>query len=100
MNRPLRIGVFVGTFPVASETFILRQITGLLDLGHDVHIFANARGEDGVTHAAVERYELPRRTTIVDGHVVVDDFALLTGDVSGIVEDARTQAQALAARAF
>jgi colanic acid/amylovoran biosynthesis glycosyltransferase len=67
MNRPLRIGVFVGAFPVASETFILRQITGLLDLGHDVHIFANARGEDGVTHAAVERYELPRRTTIIEG---------------------------------
>ncbi len=67
MNRSLRIGVFVGAFPVASETFILRQITGLLDLGHDVHIFANARGEDGVNHAAMERYELPRRATIVDG---------------------------------
>jgi colanic acid/amylovoran biosynthesis glycosyltransferase len=34
MNKPLRIAFFVGQFPVISETFILRQITGLLDLGH------------------------------------------------------------------
>ena len=40
------------------------------------------------------------RTTIVDGHVVVDDFALLTGDVEAIVADARREAHALAARAF
>ncbi len=69
MNAPLRIGIFVGTFPVASETFILRQITGLLDLGHDVHIFANARGDGDVVHDSVQRYELMKRTTFIDGPV-------------------------------
>jgi 5-methylthioadenosine/S-adenosylhomocysteine deaminase len=40
------------------------------------------------------------RTTIVDGHVVVDDFQLLTADVGGIVAHGRAEATALAARAF
>src|SRR5678815_975478 len=40
-DRPLRIAFFLGTFPVISETFILRQIAGLLALGHDVEIFAD-----------------------------------------------------------
>ncbi len=35
----MRIAIFVGSFPLISETFILRQITGLIDLGHDVDIF-------------------------------------------------------------
>jgi colanic acid/amylovoran biosynthesis glycosyltransferase len=67
MSAPLRIAIFVGAFPVTSETFILRQITGLIDLGHDVHIFANARGEDSVIHDAVAKYRLLERTTFVDG---------------------------------
>lgn len=67
MSERLRIAVFVNAFPVASETFILRQITGLLDLGHDVHIFANTRGDDSVQHEAIERYDLLKRTTFVDG---------------------------------
>jgi len=46
MSRPLRIAMFVGSFPVLSETFILRQITGLLDRGHEVHIYAT-RGRNG-----------------------------------------------------
>ena len=36
MPRPLRIALFIGRFPVVSETFILRQVASLLDLGHEV----------------------------------------------------------------
>jgi 5-methylthioadenosine/S-adenosylhomocysteine deaminase len=39
------------------------------------------------------------RTTIVDGHVLVDDFRMANADVAAIVADARVQAHALAARA-
>lgn len=67
MSNPLRIAMFVGAFPVASETFILRQITGLLELGHDVRIFANTRNDDGVAHEALVRHQLLGRTTYVDG---------------------------------
>jgi len=68
MSRPLRIAFLLGSFPVISETFILRQITGLLDLGHEVRIFANAQPDDSATvHPEVAKYHLLNQTTYVDG---------------------------------
>jgi colanic acid/amylovoran biosynthesis glycosyltransferase len=64
MNQPLRIAFFAGMFPVTSETFILRQITGLLDLGHDVSIFTDARGE--AAHPEIEAYRLLERATFME----------------------------------
>lgn len=67
MNRPLRIAMFVACFPVVSETFILRQITGLLDLGHNVQIFADARADtEAPVHPEVAKYRLLDRTTYMD----------------------------------
>lgn len=40
MTRPLRIGIFVMTFPQASETFIVTKLLKLLDAGFDVHVFS------------------------------------------------------------
>jgi len=37
----MKIAFLVDQFPSVAETFVLNQIVGLLDLGHDVHIFAN-----------------------------------------------------------
>jgi len=63
MDRPLRIAMFLGTFPVTSETFILRQITGLLDLGHQVDIFADAPAPPGVPQQPeVETHKLLEHT--------------------------------------
>ena len=45
-----------------SETFILNQITGLIDLGHEVDIFARRRSPDRAIHPDVEKYGLLRRT--------------------------------------
>ena len=62
----MRIAFFVAGFPLVSETFILRQITGLIDLGHDVEIFAETRPEEGTpTHPEVQRYDLLSRTSYV-----------------------------------
>jgi colanic acid/amylovoran biosynthesis glycosyltransferase len=36
----MRIAIFVKTFPVITQTFILNQITGLIQRGHDVTIIA------------------------------------------------------------
>src|SRR6266404_3313715 len=67
MSRPLRIAMFVGSFPVVSETFILRQITGLLDLGHALDIYADTRAEvEAPVHPEVGRYRLLERTTFMD----------------------------------
>jgi colanic acid/amylovoran biosynthesis glycosyltransferase len=43
MADRLRIAVGTGTFPCLSETFVLQQIVALLDLGHDVQVFAERR---------------------------------------------------------
>jgi colanic acid/amylovoran biosynthesis glycosyltransferase len=67
MSGPLRIAMFVGSFPAISETFILRQIKGLLDLGHEVDIYADTRGEiNGPLHSEVSAYRLLEHTTFMD----------------------------------
>jgi len=58
----MKIAFIVPLFPKLSETFILSQITGLLDRGHDVDIFAKRPGEELVIHPDVEKYKLLDRT--------------------------------------
>lgn len=50
--------MLVTEFPSVSETFILDQITGLIDRGHEVDIFAERGGEPSPLHADVEKYDL------------------------------------------
>lgn len=67
MNQPLQIAFFVDQFPVVSETFILRQMTGLIDVGHTVDIYADTRGDaSGPVHSEVATYGLLERTTFMD----------------------------------
>jgi colanic acid/amylovoran biosynthesis glycosyltransferase len=58
----MRIAIVAGAFPVLSETFVLNQITGLLDRGHDVRVFADHAGDSDVVHPDVESYGLLERT--------------------------------------
>ncbi|MBT8489145.1 MAG: glycosyltransferase [Gemmatimonadetes bacterium] len=55
----------VHSFPSTSQTFIDRQITGLLDLGHEVRILAERRPQDPVLHPAVREYGLQEKVTYV-----------------------------------
>jgi colanic acid/amylovoran biosynthesis glycosyltransferase len=65
-THEMKIAFVVGTFPALSETFILNQITGLLDRGHDVEIYATGpRDDDPKVHPDVDRYGLLGRTTYV-----------------------------------
>jgi colanic acid/amylovoran biosynthesis glycosyltransferase len=59
----MRIAFLLGRFPCLSETFILNQITGLLDRGHDVHLYARKPDDSGKVHPDVEAYRLLDRTT-------------------------------------
>jgi colanic acid/amylovoran biosynthesis glycosyltransferase len=58
----LRIAFFLNEFPALSETFVLGQLTGLIERGHDVTVFAYKARPDPTTHAQVALYDLPRRT--------------------------------------
>jgi hypothetical protein len=54
----MRIAFMIGQFPSLSETFILNQITGLLDRGHTVSILAERASGEAQVHPDVERYRL------------------------------------------
>ncbi|MBE0669591.1 MAG: glycosyltransferase [Anaerolineales bacterium] len=49
-------------FPCISETFILNQITGLIDRGHTVNIYASEPSNESKIHEDVVRYDLIGRT--------------------------------------
>lgn len=61
LERPLRVAFLLPTFPELSNTFILAQITGLLDRGHDVDLFAIGRNRFEGAHPDVSRYGLASR---------------------------------------
>jgi colanic acid/amylovoran biosynthesis glycosyltransferase len=58
----VKIAIVVDSFPSLSETFILNQITGLIDLGHRIEIFAGSRPNDSRMHQEVEQYNLLEHT--------------------------------------
>jgi len=58
----MRIAVVVSEFPSISESFILTQITGLIERGHNVEIFANRPKYVSKVHPEIEKYCLPGRT--------------------------------------
>lgn len=63
----MRIAMFTPAFPVISETFILRQITGLLDMGHEVDIYASSKPDSQLpVHPEVSQYGLLKRTRYID----------------------------------
>lgn len=59
----MRIAFVVNNWPSVSETFILDQITGLLDLSHEVNIFALGRPGRAFENKEIDQYDLANRTT-------------------------------------
>lgn len=57
----MRVAFLVYAFPSLSQTFILDQITGLIDRGCELDIYAE-RAEGPHVHPAVETYSLRQRT--------------------------------------
>lgn len=58
----MKIAFIVMEFPSISETFVLNQITGLLDKRHDVEIFSVNKPTWGKCHEDVVKYGLLERT--------------------------------------
>lgn len=62
MSR-MRIAYLVDEFPILSQTFVLHQMTGMIDRGHSIHIYANKAGDLAKIHSEVERYHLLEKTS-------------------------------------
>lgn len=58
----MKIAFVVGEFPNLSETFVINQIAGLVERGHDVDIYADKPGAYPKVHPDVEKYNLLKRT--------------------------------------
>jgi colanic acid/amylovoran biosynthesis glycosyltransferase len=61
----MRIAILVNRFPCLSQTFVLNQITGLIDRGHDVDIYTRQLTDEGSVHEDVESYRLLERTRLL-----------------------------------
>ncbi|PEF43422.1 colanic acid biosynthesis glycosyltransferase WcaL [Bacillus cereus] len=62
----MKVLFLVATFPALSETFILNQITGFIDAGHEVEIVACQRATNKKHHPDVEKYRLMSKVTFID----------------------------------
>jgi colanic acid/amylovoran biosynthesis glycosyltransferase len=58
----MKIAFLVGYFPSLSETFILNQITGLIDRGHSVDIYAYQPNNPVKIHPEFKTYNLEKDT--------------------------------------
>lgn len=58
----MKIAFIVTTFPSLSQTFILNQITGLIDRGYEIDIFAANIGDTSKMHPDVTSYRLLDKT--------------------------------------
>ena len=63
----MKIAFFVSKFPFLTETFILNQITGLLDRHHNVHIYAGRMSNHSIMHTDIERYNLSSKIVYYGG---------------------------------
>ncbi len=61
-TKPLRILFVVGTFPWYTKIVIMNQITGMIDRGHDVYIYAEHRPQKHTPIPEVAAYDLLNKT--------------------------------------
>ncbi|MBW2991629.1 glycosyltransferase [Candidatus Woesearchaeota archaeon] len=58
----MKILYLLDVFPVISETFILNEITELIDLGHNINIVSLNKPEENKLHRKVKEYDLVNKT--------------------------------------
>ncbi len=61
----MKVAFFVISFPKISETFILNQITGIIELGHDVKILAIKKKKIKKVHTDILKYNLLERVDYI-----------------------------------
>ncbi|HYB40365.1 MAG TPA: glycosyltransferase, partial [Candidatus Methylomirabilis sp.] len=61
----MKVAMLLTSFPDLPQTFVLGQITGMLDRGVDLDLFALRRGVDDPLHDEVRRYGLEDRARLI-----------------------------------
>ena len=72
----MKITYIVSKFPKLSETFVLGQITDLIDRGHDVEIISIEKPTDEAVHEEVNKYNLLEKTHYINKSPSILGFEL------------------------
>ena len=79
-SRSLKILICVRTFPKLSETFVLNQILGLLELGHDITIYAERTEHSSKVHEAIVKHKLLDKTIYKELPKDIADYDIIIGE--------------------
>jgi len=63
----MQVACLINNFPIVTKTFILNQVTGLLDRNHDVTIFARMQSDTETSHDTIGNYGLSEKV-VYSGH--------------------------------
>ncbi len=81
----MKITYIVSKFPKLSETFVLGQITDLIDRGHDVEIISIEKPTDETVHEEVNRYNLLEKTHYIKKSPSILGFELNDKILSSLI---------------
>jgi len=88
-KKPMKILMIVATFPKIHDICMLNQMTGLIDRGHDVHIFAFSRGDCTNVQEDVIKYNLIKKTIFHRLPSRLDDYDIIMFQLGHKVFDVR-----------
>ncbi len=83
-SRPLKILFATAVFPSASGTAVLNQITGLIDRGNYVYIYALREDKKEYAHPDVIKYKLLEKTHIESLPDNIKDFDIIYAQFGGV----------------
>lgn len=62
----MKVAFFLSVFPSLTETWIINQITGLIDLGHEITIYTRSSPMGARVHPDITEYDLSSRVRSLD----------------------------------
>ena len=71
----MKVLFYLNSFPLPSETFIIDQISGLIERGADVTILSLVKGKIDIDNEKVKKYKLIERTVFLansNSHKLLD----------------------------
>ena len=76
--KPIKVLMVVPSFPKVSDVCMLNQITGLIDRGFDVYIYAKNKGDFTTIQKEVKQYNLIERTFYGEFPQDLNSFDIIT----------------------
>lgn len=84
-HRPLKILVVMDRLPGIDRTFIMNQITGLIDQGHDVYCYSEGFKMPAPEHPQIAKYRIAQKTFVKQFPTAIPLFDIILcqfGDVA------------------